>query len=84
MSKRGFERAVAAALGMGAKEWLRMERMVAATRLLRGDAPLKQVASDLGFRHPGAFSREFRKWFGVAPGVWRERAGRVRGDPDAG
>ncbi len=50
----------------------------AGQRVLRGDAPLKEIAYELGFAAPSHFTAWFRKRFGQAPAVLRrqERDGR--------
>ena len=70
-SRRTFQRVVTESLGITPKEWLRRERIVAATRLLREAVAVKRVASELGFRHARDFTEEFRLWMGLCPGAWR-------------
>jgi AraC-like DNA-binding protein len=49
---------------------LRRER---ARRALRqSQLSIAEVASSLGFAHPPAFHRAFRRWFGVTPSAYRE------------
>jgi AraC-like DNA-binding protein len=45
----------------------------ACTRLLQLDLPVEQIGYGLGFRDPAYFSRFFRKYNGVSPGVYRRR-----------
>jgi AraC-like DNA-binding protein len=40
--------------------------------LLAGDASVASIATELGYTEPSAFHRAFQKWFGVAPGQFRE------------
>ncbi|MDF7784959.1 AraC-like DNA-binding protein [Pantoea sp. PNA 14-12] len=60
---RHFERET----GLYFSEWVRRARVaIALTRLAQGD-PVLQVALDLGYESPGAFSAMFRRVLGVAP-----------------
>lgn len=45
-------------------------------RLERSGAPLKKIASDLGFSDASRFSHFFKRRTGMAPGVWRAVAAR--------
>jgi AraC-like DNA-binding protein len=49
---------------------LRRDRAKEALR--RGDLSLAEVGHALGFAHPPAFHRAFRRWFGVTPSAFRE------------
>lgn len=67
LARRSFERIVSDSLGIPPGMWLRHERAVAARyRLLEGGS-VKEVATELGFRHQGDFSNEFKRWHGVNP-----------------
>jgi AraC-like DNA-binding protein len=55
------------------KDEVRMER--AKDLLYRTRKPMKQVASEVGFRNEKSFARAFRAWAGVAPGEFREARG---------
>ena len=39
--------------------------------LERGDQPIKQIASDIGFRNEKSFIRAFKLWTGNTPAAWR-------------
>ena len=39
------------------------------------DMPLGAVAEAVGFSDASNFARQFRKWTGMPPGDWREKAG---------
>jgi AraC-like DNA-binding protein len=43
-------------------------------RLAEGN-PVKKVAYDLGYRHPGDFTRAYTRYFGHAPGSERVAGG---------
>jgi transcriptional regulator GlxA family with amidase domain len=78
--KVGVSRAVLArrfvqALGEPPQRWLtrvRLER--AAALLVESEAGLASVADAVGYDSEFAFSRAFRRQFGVAPGFFRRRA----------
>ena len=67
VSERHLRRVFEDGLGIGPKEWLRQQRMVAARHLLRHGSPIKEVASDLGFATSKMFSRDFMAFYGVRP-----------------
>lgn len=48
------------------------ERRTQAENLLRDtDRPLTEIAYDLGFSDPSAFTRAAQRWFGMSPRAWR-------------
>jgi len=47
--------------------------MLAANLLCRSTAPLSHIAEDVGYQTDAAFSRAFRREYGLPPGVWRRR-----------
>jgi len=49
-------------------------RELACERLLRSQAPLKQVAAEVGFAHEKSFIRAFRQWTGMSPRAWQAQA----------
>ncbi|MCF7675785.1 MAG: helix-turn-helix domain-containing protein [Akkermansiaceae bacterium] len=67
VSERHLRRVFVEGLGIGPKEWLRQQRMVAARHLLRFGSPIKEVAIDLGFPTAKMFSRDFMTFHGVRP-----------------
>jgi AraC-like DNA-binding protein len=40
--------------------------------LLDTDAPLARIAGMLGYSDQSAFNKAFTRWYGIAPGQWRE------------
>lgn len=61
--------------GVSFGELLTEARRTQAERLLiRSDAPLAEVAEQVGYADAGAFVRAFRSWTGTTPGKFRERA----------
>jgi len=47
--------------------------MLAANLLRRSTAPLSRIAEDVGYQTDTAFSRAFRREYGLPPGAWRRR-----------
>lgn len=43
-------------------------------QLQHSDEPIERIAERLGYRDTSNFSRTFRRWTGVTPNQWRERA----------
>ena len=48
----------------------KVRREIATYHLSRGDIQLTQLAMILGYSELSAFSRSFRRWYGVAPKRW--------------
>ena len=46
---------------------------LAANRLRTGDRTIAQIAQELGYGSEVAFSRAFKRRFGLAPGAYRRR-----------
>jgi AraC-like DNA-binding protein len=73
----GTSRSVLAArfhqlVGNSPMQYLTQWRMLlAATLLSRSNAPLARIAEDVGYRTDTAFSRAFRREYGVPPAAWR-------------
>jgi AraC-like DNA-binding protein len=47
--------------------------LLAASLLRHGNAPLARVAEDVGYQTDTAFSRAFRREYGLPPAAWRRR-----------
>lgn len=47
--------------------------LLAANLLRRSTAPLSRIAEDVGYQTDTAFSRAFRREYGVPPGAWRRK-----------
>ncbi len=75
----GTSRSVLAArfqhlVGSSPMHYLTQWRMLLAANLLsRSNAPLAQIAEDVGYQTDTAFSRAFRREFGAPPAAWRRR-----------
>jgi AraC-like DNA-binding protein len=71
LSERHLRRIFEEGIGIGPKEWLRHERMVAARVMLREGSQIKEVAANLGFSNQKIFSREFQIFHGVTPTTYK-------------
>lgn len=61
-------------VGSSPMQYLAQWRMLLATDLLRrSQAPLAQIAEQVGYQTDTAFSRAFRREFGEPPAAWRRR-----------
>lgn len=79
LSRAAFARRFTEELGAPPLRYLAERRMELAARLLAdGQASLAAVAADVGYESEFSFSRAFKRWAGVAPGVYRRRAGAER------
>jgi AraC-like DNA-binding protein len=65
-------------IGVPPMRYLANWRMqVATTKLRNSSASLAQIAEMVGYESEAAFSRAFKKAFGVAPATWRRSNGEV-------
>jgi AraC-like DNA-binding protein len=67
VSVRVLERFFLAAFGCKPRQWLKRQRMQRAVELLAGGDNVSQTADRLGYQDRSHFSREFKKYFGLAP-----------------
>lgn len=59
-------------VGSSPMQYLTQWRMLLAANLLcRGNAPLARIAEEVGYQTDTAFSRAFRREYGVPPAAWR-------------
>lgn len=68
MSERTFSRQFLRDTGFSFRTWKQRARIYASLDLLSADVPVKQIAWQLGFSCPAAFSVAFRAVMGVTPG----------------
>ena len=67
VSRRQLERHYCRSFGVSPKAWLDALRMADARRLLGQGKLVKEVALDLGFKHPQHFSRAFKRMVASSP-----------------
>ena len=73
VSERHLRRVFTDGIGMGPKEWLRQQRMVAARKMLRDGSSVKEVSIDLGYASPKMLSRDFIEFHGVRPTEFQQQ-----------
>jgi AraC-like DNA-binding protein len=74
LSTSTFVRRMRAGYGVSPKQFIIRHRMERAKRLLRSSSRAVQaIATELGYREPGHFTWQFKKWVGVSPTEFRER-----------
>lgn len=62
VSARTLERHFLKELGKRPKKWLAEQRRLRAIELLKAGDSVKETAGNLGYRHAGHFSREFKEY----------------------
>jgi len=73
-SRSAFASRFAAALGQPPMRYLESRRMqIASEQLSTTQASLLQVATSVGYGSEAAFSRAFRRHFGLPPATWRRQ-----------
>ena len=73
VSERQLERIFERELASVPKPWLNEQRMVAARRLLASAESIKQVAFELGYKHPTHFCRDFKQCYEMTPREFQTR-----------
>ena len=74
MSRSVFAERFTSLVGQPPMQYLAMWRMHMAAQYLReGRGSLAQIGAAIGYDSESAFSRAFKRQFGVSPGGWRQR-----------
>ena len=73
-SSRTLERRFMAEFGLPFREWRQHMRLLGALPLLGAGRPITQVALEVGYETPSAFSTMFRRLMGVTPSEYLMRA----------
>lgn len=74
MSRTAFAVRCSELLGMGPMAYVRQTRVYRACEALRdGDRNLAQIAENVGYASPAAFSRQFKRELGTTPLAFRQR-----------
>jgi len=75
LSRSAFTERFTARVGVPPMRYLTTWRLQVAQALLRdGDRPVAQIAWEVGYEAEAAFTRAFKREFGLPPRVWRRRA----------
>lgn len=72
-SARTLYRRFLAETGISFVQWRKQASLLTAVRLLAAGRPVTEVALDLGYESPSAFSTMFRRRLGVSPRDFRPR-----------
>lgn len=74
LSRSHFRRLWGDLIGIPPARYVAERRLrIAARRLAEEDATVATIATDLGFTDPLYFSRRFKAFLGVSPGIYRQR-----------
>ncbi|WP_411827610.1 helix-turn-helix transcriptional regulator [Luteolibacter sp. AS25] len=73
VSPRHLRRMFDQTLGISPKQWLKLERMVIARNILKGDGSIKDIGEYLGFMSQKDFYREFRDFYKIGPSSYRDQ-----------
>ncbi len=74
MSRTSFVARFTACMSMTPLKYITFWRMqIARQQLARSDAPILDIAEDVGYQSEAAFGRVFKKHHGVAPATYRRR-----------
>ncbi|WP_353193823.1 helix-turn-helix transcriptional regulator [Pandoraea pnomenusa] len=73
-SSRTLERRFMTEFGLPFREWRQHMRLLGALPLLGAGRPITQVALEVGYDTPSAFSTMFRRFMGVTPSEYLTRA----------
>jgi transcriptional regulator GlxA family with amidase domain len=80
LSPRHFARLFRQSMGMPPGEFVERARLSeAVARLTKTEVPIETISASVGYRSADAFSRAFRRQFGIAPSDYRDRFSSVHG-----
>ena len=80
LSVSHFARAFKASFGVTCHRWLTERRIERAQELLASTrVSLEEIASQSGFADQSAFTRVFRQFVGIPPGLWRRENRKLSG-----
>jgi AraC-like DNA-binding protein len=75
LSRSAFAERFTSLIGQPPMQYLALWRMqLAAQRLKENVAPIAKIAFEVGYESEAAFSRAFKRQFGVPPATWRKGA----------
>jgi transcriptional regulator GlxA family with amidase domain len=79
LSERTFTRRFRQATGLAPLEYVHMLRIKEAKQMLEaGNAPVEEIAAEVGYGDPAFFSRLFRRKVNLTPAQYRRRFGQMR------
>jgi AraC-like DNA-binding protein len=81
VSVRVLERFFRAAFGERPRQWLKRHQMQRAAELLRNGSNVNETAGRLGYHDRSHFSRDFKKYYGVAPKKYAGRPAKAAQTP---
>lgn len=74
MSRMQLHRKLTALTGQSATSFVREQRLVKASQLLRSGEPVSQVAYAVGFSSLSYFTKNFKQAYGVAPSEYKMKS----------
>jgi AraC-like DNA-binding protein len=79
---RVLERFFLAGFGCTPRQLLKRQRMQRAAELLRNGSNVNETADRLGYHDRSHFSRDFKKYYGVAPKEYASRLSKAAQSPN--
>jgi AraC-like DNA-binding protein len=72
ISRNALQDAFKQECGLGIREYKLKQRMAVALQMLEGGKGIKEIAFTLRYATISAFSRAFKKYYGVTPTEWNK------------
>lgn len=69
VSSRCLHRHFLQQMGTSPKMWLSEQRLRQALKLLRNGSSIKEIASQLGYKHHSSFTRKYKNQIGICPSI---------------